>query len=295
LRLRAAKADAMAEVPPAPPHSFTRCPACRTVFRVTAQQLAMRSGQVRCGQCKTAFDGRAQLVSLAPEPQTAATPPDDAALGPPTVTLREAHALETPVEPAAAATAGSPAPADNELAADVAYADRFSRARRPRPARAMAALYAMAITLLAVLLGAQALFHYSSAIAAHWPGSAPTLTRLCETVGCAVRPLDDTAMQYLAFDASDLQADPAHKGLLTLTASIRNRAGWTLAYPHLELTLTDAQDQVVVRRALAPADYAGGTVDVARGIAANGEVNLKLFIDASATVQAGYRLYMFYP
>jgi hypothetical protein len=83
--------------------------------------------------------------------------------------------------------------------------------------------------------------------------------------------------------------------LLTLTATIRNRAGWALAYPHLELTLTDAQDQVVVRRALAPSDYASGTIDLAKGIAANGEIAIKLFIDASATVQAGYRLYMFYP
>ena len=69
-------------------------------------------------------------------------------------------------------------------------------------------------------------------------------------------------MSYLSIEASDLQADPAHRGLLILTATVRNRAGWPLAYPYLELTLTDAQDRVVVRRALAPADYAGGTADL---------------------------------
>ena len=99
----------------------------------------------------------------------------------------------------------------------------------------------------------------------------------------------------LSIEASDLQADPAHRGLLILTATVRNRARWPLAYPHLELTLTDAQDQPVVRRALAPAEYAGGTADLAGGMPANGEVAIKLFIDASATTQAGYRLYMFYP
>jgi len=61
------------------------------------------------------------------------------------------------------------------------------------------------------------------------------------------------------------------------------------------LTLTDAQDRVVVRRALAPPDYAGGTADLQKGIAPNAEVAVKIFIDASATTQAGYRLYMFYP
>jgi hypothetical protein len=102
-------------------------------------------------------------------------------------------------------------------------------------------------------------------------------------------------MSYLSIESSDLQADPAHRGLLILTATVRNRATWPLAYPHLELTLTDAQDRIVVRRALAPADYAGGTADLAHGIPGNGEISLKVFIDASATTQAGYRLYMFYP
>ena len=102
-------------------------------------------------------------------------------------------------------------------------------------------------------------------------------------------------MSHLSIEASDLQADPAHRGLLILTATVRNRAEWSLAYPHLELTLTDAQDRIVVRRVLAPADYAGGTADLQRGIAPNGEVAVKVFIDASATTQAGYRLYMFYP
>ena len=40
---------------------------------------------------------------------------------------------------------------------------------------------------------------------------------------------------------------------------------------------------------------AGGTADLSSGIAPNGEVAVKMFIDASATAQAGYRLYMFYP
>ena len=48
-------------------------------------------------------------------------------------------------------------------------------------------------------------------------------------------------------------------------------------------------------RALAPADYVGGTANAAAGIAGNAEVPVKLFIDASATTQAGYRLYLFFP
>ena len=42
---------------------FTRCPGCRTIFRVTPQQLSMRGGQVRCGHCHTVFNGVAAMLS----------------------------------------------------------------------------------------------------------------------------------------------------------------------------------------------------------------------------------------
>src|SRR5215831_478914 len=75
---------------------FTRCPTCKTIFRVTSAQLAMRGGQVRCGHCRTVFDGVAALLSLAPQRRPARDEPqfDEAMLGPPTMTLRSAHALE---------------------------------------------------------------------------------------------------------------------------------------------------------------------------------------------------------
>ena len=283
---------------------FTRCPGCRTVFRVTPAQLALRDGQVRCGHCRTVFDGTANLISVL-RTMPAASPADEGT-GPLTVTLRAAHALE-PAPPGSAGGAPEPAappavaprpstpgpamPATPEEEID--YDHRFAWDRPQRRSRATAALYLVALVALAVGLVAQGVWHYRDAIAAHWPSTRPMLTRLCAAAGCTIRPLREIA--WLSIDASDLQADAAHKGLLTLTATVRNRANHAVAYPHLELTLTDAQDNVVVRRALAPPEYAGGTVDVASGIARNGEVAVKLFIDASATTQAGYRVYLFYP
>ena len=276
-----------------PEEKYTRCPGCATVFRVTGEQLAMRTGQVRCGQCKTVFDGIAQQVSLSPPigSDAGAPPVDEAALGPPTVTLRDAQTLEWSPE----APAGTSAVPIGDSAADAAGEDRFAPAASKKPRRARTAAYAVAIAFLVLLVAAQAAFHFRDAIATFWPPTRPAFARLCAMTGCAIRPLRDAAMSHLSIEASDLQADPAHRGLLILTATVRNRAEWPLAYPHLELTLTDAQDRVVVRRALAPADYAGGTTDLQRGIAPNGEIALKVFVDASATSQAGYRLYMFYP
>ena len=74
---------------------FTSCPGCKTIFRVSAQQLSMRAGQVRCGHCRTVFDGAAELVALAPSGDTALPAYDELAAGRPTVTLRSAAALAT--------------------------------------------------------------------------------------------------------------------------------------------------------------------------------------------------------
>lgn len=297
--------------------AFTRCPGCGTIFRVTQQQLELRAGQVRCGHCHTVFNGVAALLSLAPRPRPEPVEPefDESALGPPTVTLRDARALEPPpsdkaperkVEPSTTAALG-----DNEVEeghdAEAAYAARFSwqekRARRGLPWW----VYALAMPLLVVVLAGQTLFHFGSAIAAYWPKTRPAIIKLCTILACQVRPLQEISGVGgcaredcgLSIEA-EVQADPAHKGLLILSATIRNRGPYPLGYPYLELTLSDIdkqtqRDVVVVRRAFAPQEYANAAADLDSGIPGNGEVNAKLFIDASATAQAGYQVYLFYP
>ena len=268
---------------------FTRCPGCKTIFRVTEPQLALRDGQVRCGHCRTVFNGREELIDLDPPAVTEPPEEDELMRGRPTVTLRSAHAIDPP--PAAAAppiTAAADAPLP-----PVDYDNRFADDGGAGRTRVLRAIGLVAIPVLAIALVLQALLHWRDWLAAQLPATRPALVQMCALAGCTIRPLRDVGA--LSIEASDLQADPAHKGLLVLTATIRNRARYAIGYPHLELTLTDSQDQVVVRRALAPAEYASGTANLAQGVAPNAEVPVKLFIDASATTQAGYRLYLFFP
>lgn len=274
---------------------YTRCPGCKTIFRVTPQQLLLKMGQVRCGHCRTVFDGNEHLVSLAPQLRQDADAEEDQ--GPPTVTLRPARALRSVEEPTqapvmhAASKQHSVSPAMPPAASSADWENRFAW-DKPRERKRNAWLATGAV-LLALLLAGQAVWHFRDAIAAHFPGTRAALVRACAYAGCTIRPLRDVAA--LSIESSDLQADAAHRGLLILAASVRNRANYAIAYPHLELTLTDAADQPVVRRAFAPAEYAGGTVDLSRGILGGSEMPIKMFVDASATSQAGYRLYLFYP
>lgn len=60
----------------------TKCPHCRTTFRVAHDQLKLRAGLVRCGHCKEIFNGIEHL--LPPErPSTKVEPADPVAPSPP--------------------------------------------------------------------------------------------------------------------------------------------------------------------------------------------------------------------
>src|SRR5215470_12327209 len=50
----------------------TRCPNCRVLFRVVADQLKLRGGLVRCGACRHVFDAIGSLTYI-----------EDSAAGPP--------------------------------------------------------------------------------------------------------------------------------------------------------------------------------------------------------------------
>ena len=41
----------------------TRCPDCGTVFRVTPEQLRIKLGKVRCGQCQFVFNAFDTLIA----------------------------------------------------------------------------------------------------------------------------------------------------------------------------------------------------------------------------------------
>jgi predicted Zn finger-like uncharacterized protein len=103
---------------------LTRCPACDTHFRVTAEQIKARLGRVRCGACQHAFNA---LDSLIEEPMLATTTPSVPAhshfaprdLAPPSVS----HATE-PDAAVSPATEGNPFGAPT-LEADFAPVPEF--------------------------------------------------------------------------------------------------------------------------------------------------------------------------
>jgi len=271
----------------------THCPSCHTRFRVTAQQLQARHGQVRCGVCLTVFDGREALTTLPAEP------PGGAARAParPVGEAQVAPAFELePLEPAAAVPAPAvPAPAAPEehkdygpapeqLSLDDQLALEEARARSRR-----AKGWAAASALLVLALAGQAAYVYRSELAARSPGLKPYLVRLCELFDCTMSP--PQRPRLIAIEASDLQlADPARPSLIQLTATLRNHAGYDLAYPALDLVLTNNREHTLARRVFLPVEYLERGKDARAGIPANAEITIRLDLETGELNPAGFRL-----
>jgi hypothetical protein len=146
------------------------------------------------------------------------------------------------------------------------------------------------LAALALLLVLQVSMHERDRLAAINPALAPLLEGLCAPFGCKVSPLrqiDAIAIETSSFNR--LRGDA-----FRLQVTLKNQGRLDVAMPALELTLTDGQDQPVVRRVLLPDELqhpgvlAGAsewTGSYALAVAANG-ANPRI---------AGYRLLAFYP
>lgn len=275
---------------------ITHCPSCHTHFRVHAEQLAARTGQVRCGKCSRIFNALEHLIEevpLARAPRSAvefeavhADPAAEAQV-PRLASTETADIAAAAPEPAMT----EPVNGDAEAAAGAFDFGPAAAATPVRPARRWPWLLGAFVLLLTLF--AQAAYHYRSTLTLLFPETKPYAAALCATLGCEL-PLP-RRIEMMSIEASDLQADTTNPNVMVLSATIKNRAIFNQQHPLLELTLTDAREQPVVRRVLAPQDYLGKAINTQAGIAGNAEIAIKVFIEGSQVKATGYRLYLFYP
>jgi predicted Zn finger-like uncharacterized protein len=265
---------------------ITRCPHCRTAFRVEPAQLAARDGHVRCGRCHAVFDARAALVAA---PEAAPAPADEAAATPAVAAAPPPVADPGPVE-TAAAQPPSPPEADRAPGAGDAPFEFGPRVRRA--ARLRAAWWGLASAAATLALAAQLLHAYRGEVAVLAPAARPWLEAACARLGCDV-PLPRHA-HLITIESSELVAERDVPDVATLAAVLRNRAVFGQALPALELTLTDGYDRPVARRVLRPRDYLGELADREPIFPANGEHAFKLHLDVAGLNASGYRLFVFH-
>ena len=208
----------------------------------------------------------------APEPAVAAEAEATPAEQPAEILPEDSAALAEPVPMAEAETSADPGPvaADNPFLNDEAAAEP-----EPPPSTPRRLLAAAACLLLLTGLAAQALYFYRGEIASRHALAREWLGAACAGFGCTVEP--PQRPKSLLIEASDLQSvDPARPDRIQLTATLRNHAGFVVAYPALDLVLTNVNDHTLARRIFLPQRLRGLIALLAAGLLqAYAEISLR--------------------
>lgn len=304
---------------------ITRCPACETLFKVVPDQLRISEGWVRCGQCDAVFDASLHLLaaplqgaesSAAADDQTQVANFQVTTLVPETrlkldldLDLKDspsatADSCATDVEAGSSLMILSKPSLPDADAQDVTQPDLTAGAefggvsflrdhhdgsfwRKPL-VRAILCLISLGL-LLGLL--AQIVVQERDRIVAMEPNLKPWLLQLCEPLQCTLSPW--RKIEAIVIESSSLTKIQGDSYRVNFT--LKNTTTTPLAVPSIELTLTDAQDQPVVRRVFQPVEW-GVTFDTfTAGFEWPASVTFSVQTGLLAERVVGYRLLAFYP
>jgi Protein of unknown function (DUF3426) len=117
------------------------------------------------------------------------------------------------------------------------------------------------------------------------------LSWLCEQAGCVVGAL--RRIEAVVIEGSSFNKTRGDNYRLSLV--LKNTSALDIALPALELTLTDSQDQAVMRRVLLPSDLGAANALLKGGGEWSGNIALAVRLSGGADRFSGYRVLAFYP
>jgi predicted Zn finger-like uncharacterized protein len=165
--------------------------------------------------------------------------------------------------------------------------------RRQRIGRALRLFMGIGSFVLLACLLLQGIYVFRDQIAARFPSAKPLLVQACVLLDCRMGL--PAQVDAVSIESSELQALTPEKNSFVFIALLRNHSATAQAWPNIELTLNDANEQPVARRVFTPRDYLPAAQNVSNGFEANAEQSIKLFLDLSQLKASGYRVYLFYP
>ncbi len=188
---------------------------------------------------------------------------------------------------ARAATQGLADPDEESLAGELSFVRAARRKAFWRKPLVRTGLGLVGLVLLVGLL-LQVAVQERAFIAATWPQARSLLEALCQPLHCTVGPYRRIAS--VEVDGSSFHKVRGDEYQFALT--LKNRAGIPVEMPAIELTLTDAQEQPVLRRVLPPSELAAPAE-----LAAQEEwsATTAVLIASGGARITGYRVLAFYP
>ncbi len=151
-------------------------------------------------------------------------------------------------------------------------------------------LFFMSFALGLSLLG-QWVYLERDRLAAQQPDRRPMLLAFCGFANCEVQPLQ----RIEALNVDSVGFHQIGKETYRLTFTVKNVSTLPLAFPAVELALTDAQDLPVYRRVFSSRDLGAVGGEIAAGADWSAAVSLRMNSTALAPRVLGYRMLVFYP
>jgi predicted Zn finger-like uncharacterized protein len=241
---------------------ITHCPQCETAFKVSPQQLELAKGWVRCGRCAHVFEAALHFE----------TPPDIPT--PPLPSVDAPSLFRAAVAPAVVANEVNPSPSFQQAMTTADEAAAF-------PLKWLVSAGMLVLALLLQFVVAQ-----RNWLAAEEPALRSVLSALCACEVTWPREPEAVLIESSSF-TENLQ------GGYTVQLRLKNMQHHPVAMPALELSLTDLQDQVLVRRVFTAEELSGKD-----HVQALRDVRSTLTFDLDDTVSkrvTGFRAIVFYP
>ena len=152
-------------------------------------------------------------------------------------------------------------------------------------------LLSLMVVVLSGILGLQLVVHERDRIAATEPRAKALLSSLCGWMGCTIQPVRQ--IDAVVIDSSSFTK--VRGDVYRLNVTLKSLAPIPLAVPALELTLTDMDDQPMVRRVLLAPQIGAGKDTMDAGAELSAVLPLRVSPGAQTARISGYRLLAFYP
>ena len=248
---------------------YTHCPKCNSVFKVTADQLEIADGLVRCGQCNTVFDGRDRIRFVSPEE----TPSKVASLTPQSPTKKKSvphddwqnreveHGGQQPFQPLRyrhrapserPATPAADEPVLNDDMPSLIREDLELQTEVSHGRRWISAGTVFGLILMSLLLMGQYLYFHRNEYASN-PTLATSLTTVCQWLNCTIEPFRN--IDQIDLMSRNVYSHPNASNALVITATLANQASMPQPYPLIQVSLTNLQGQIIAARRFQPNEY----------------------------------------
>lgn len=280
---------------------ITRCPQCANAFKLLPDQVRVSQGWARCGSCNAVFDTLINLQSDDANPvrSSAANKLADITSAPlrqaPDSVTEYSSTVHTPpakltnARPAQAMASAESEPTQEPKNPALRQKTERSKAKASPPHPLAKPIAFGLAALLCLSLALQWLIFERNKLSAQYPEFKAMATFICQPLGCKVSPLkqlESVVIEGSSFNKLDANA-------YQVQVHLRNTSSIPLALPMIELSLTNARDEALLRRVFTMAEM---------GVESNA-IDAKSELTAKATLElgqystriVGYRVLAFYP